>query len=366
VVKRNTVINAALVMGAVLVTLGLFEGVVFRFVLPAPDLPRLTFQNGVVKHVPNQHGTNRLRDEITTRWQVNANGWTSSIPEYRRTKTPGTYRIAVIGDSYVQGLSVQPTENVAEQLQQALHDPSIEVYRFGIAGAPMSQYLHMLRREVCAYHPDLVVINLVHNDFRESHVAATAAPGVAFNQPVHASSFLKLELNGRTVTEVEPHALVQPWYESLLADLATWRYLAHRYQLRYRLIRAPEPSIPADADRLIAEYVIPRLRLTATECGARLAVAIDGDREVIYSGRSEPSSRLRLNEIAIAVAQRQHVPFVDLHRVFRRDYLLHGQMFNFESDYHWNRRGHAVAAAAIKDLLIGTGLVPSSARVSSR
>ena len=165
----------------------------FRVVLPAPDLPQLTFQNGVAKHVPNQHGTNRIRDEITTRWQVNANGWTSSISEYRRTKTPGTYRIAVIGDSYVQGLSVQPTEHVAEQLQQALHDPSIEVYRF------------------------------------------TAAA---------------------------------------------------------RSLRRPPPRVPA------------RLPLARAE-------------------------------------------------------------FNFESDYHWNRRGHAVAAAAIKDLLMGTGLVPSSHRVSS-
>ena len=152
----------------------------------------------------------------------------SSLAEYKETKPASTYRIAMIGDSSIEGLAVEPTANVAEQLQEETGNPSLEVYRFGIPAAPLSQYLHMLRREVCRYRPDLVIVNLVHNDFRESYT---------FDPRAFASSFLKLEFNGGGVHEIEPRELVQPWYEPILAGLATARYLARRYNLQAKLHR---------------------------------------------------------------------------------------------------------------------------------
>jgi hypothetical protein len=43
-----------------------------------------------------------------------------------------------------------------------------EVLRFGMDGAPLSQYLHVLRHEVRAFKPDVVLVQLIHNDFDES------------------------------------------------------------------------------------------------------------------------------------------------------------------------------------------------------
>jgi lysophospholipase L1-like esterase len=371
----NAAVNAGIACCAVLATVGLFEFVVFRAVLPAPDLPRLVFRDGIVRYAPNQHGISRLRDESTSPWLVNADGWTSSLPDYEEAKAAGTYRIVVIGDSYIEGMHVGPTENVAEQLQRALRNPSVEVYRFGIGGAPLSQYLHMLRREVCRYQPDLVIVNLVHNDFRESYTAFATAPGASVARESRSSSFLKLELHDGVVREVEPHGLVQPWYEPVLSRAATWRYLAGRYQLRHRLFHWPvakrilshghtdqrairETRPPRDAERIATEYVIPKLRDRAARCGARLALVIDGDREAIYARQAAPSARLKLNAIVRTVAQRQHVAFLDLHDVFRRDFLEHGQTLNFSADPHWNQRAHAIAARAIKTLLFDKALVP--------
>ena len=365
--RNNVVINVAIVSCAVLVTFGIFEFVVFRFVLPAPDVPQPLFQDGIVKYAPHQRGINRVRDEIIAPWQVNANGWMSSLAEYKETKPAGTYRIAMIGDSYIEGLAVEPTANVAEQLQNDIGNPSLEVYRFGIAAAPLSQYLQMLRREVCRYRPDLVIVNLVHNDFRESYT---------FDPRAFASSFLKLEFRGGGVHEIEPRELVQPWYEPILAGLATARYLARRYNITSKLHRrqlaqdvpssaqsdgpaTPRTEVPSDPELVITEYLTQKLRQSAANCGARLALVIDGDRNAIYHGRTEPSAKLRLNEIVSAVARRHRVPFLDLHGVFRDDYLKHGQKFNSTVDSHWNERGHAVAAKAIKQLLMSRGLIPA-------
>jgi hypothetical protein len=123
----NLAINASLASGAVLISLLVLELVVFRFVLRAPDLPRIVFENGVVKYAPNQGGIYRVRSEIEAAWMVNANGWTSSLREYKEEKPTGKYRIAMIGDSYIEGLGVEPEENVAEQLYRSLDNSAIEV-----------------------------------------------------------------------------------------------------------------------------------------------------------------------------------------------------------------------------------------------
>jgi hypothetical protein len=322
------------------------------------------FQDGVAKYAPNQRGINRVRDEIAVPWRVNADGWMSSLADYKEAKPAGTYRIAVIGDSYIEGLAVAPTDNVAEQLQNEIGNPSLEVYRFGMAGAPMSQYLHMLRREVCRYQPNLVIVNLVHNDFRESYT---------FDPRTFASSFLKLEFTGGGVYEIEPRELVRAWFEPFLASFATGRYLTHRYHLRNRLHRkqldsdvpssgpsdgpaTPRSDVPRDPELAITEYLIPQLRSNAANCGAGLALVIDGDRQAIYDGQNELSARLKLNEMVSAVARRHRVPLLDLHEVFRHDYLEHRQKLNSTADYHWNERGHAVAAKAIKQYLIDRDL----------
>jgi hypothetical protein len=291
----------------------------------------------------------------------------SSLAEYKEAKPAGTYRIAMIGDSYIEGLAVGPTANVAERLQSYVGNPSLEVYRFGMAGAPLSQYLHMLRREVCRYRPNLVIVNLVHNDFRDSYT---------FDPRAFASSFLKLEFNGGGVQEIEPRELVRAWYEPILSSFATGRYLARRYNLQYQWHRrqveqdvparaqsdgpaTPSTEVPSNPELVVTEYVIPRLRRSAANCGAGLALVIDGDRKAIYDGRAAPTDRLRLNDIVKAVARQHRVPLLDLHGVFWHDYLEHGQKFNSTVDYHWNERGHAVAAKAIRQLLVSRGLIPA-------
>ncbi len=44
---------------------------------------------------------------------------------------------------------------------------------------------------------------------------------------------------------------------------------------------------------------------------------------------------------------------VDLEHHFRADYAVSRQRFDFPMDGHWNARGHAVAAAAVREALAG-------------
>ena len=92
---------------------------------------------------------------------------------------------------------------MAEQLDNKLINS--EVYRFAISGAPLSQYLHILRHEVLKYSPDLVVINLVHNDFEQSYLKHIG---------IYTSSFLKLKIaDGKVVGEYNPVKYEKRWFK---------------------------------------------------------------------------------------------------------------------------------------------------------
>jgi hypothetical protein len=69
-------------------------------------------------------------------------------------KSPDRTRVAVIGDSYVEAFQVPHYASLAEQLEALLGEDRTEVYRFGISGAPLSQYLYMFETEVAAYNPE--------------------------------------------------------------------------------------------------------------------------------------------------------------------------------------------------------------------
>src|SRR5439155_8727520 len=95
------------------------------------------------------------------------------------------------------------------------------------SGAPMSQYLHMIEREVVKYRPDWIVVLIVENDFDESY---------KFQRGRYTSSFLKLRVEaGRVLGEISP----EPWRPGAVEWLrrtATARFLLYRWQVRPELL----------------------------------------------------------------------------------------------------------------------------------
>lgn len=346
-----------LVAGTVpLVTVILFlvicEFIVVRFVWLASDVPANAFVNETVRFLPHQRGVWRVRNEIAAPYSINAQGWNSGVGDYvpGRTKTE---RIAVVGDSYVESFQVAHDQSFADLI--ARERGSAEAYRFAISGAPMSQYLHMIEREVGQYRPDWLIVLLVHNDFHESF---------QFRPGRYTSSFRKLRIEGgQIVGEIPP----EPWHPGItewLRRTATARFFLYRWQVRPEAIanlllpkaRAEAPhAANVEIDTVLAhrkeivvaaDYLVERIAARARDMGAKLVLGMDGDRPAIYAGLSG-SKPVELNRIAGEAAARHNVPFVDLHNAFTADWSRNGRRFEFKSDGHWNDHGHAVAARAI-------------------
>jgi lysophospholipase L1-like esterase len=359
---KNFLVNAGVSVTTLIICLLFCEFILFRFFWLASDVPDNDFVNGIVRYIPNQSGTWRIRNEIAAPYAINAQGWNSGIGDYRIERTPGTFRVAVVGDSFVEALQVPHDRSLGERLpaELARDGRPVEVLRFGISGAPMSQYLNMIEREVVQYRPDVIVVLVVHNDFDESF---EFVPGR------YTSSFLKLRIeNGRVVGEIPP----DPWIATpieWLRHTATARFFYYRWLIRPESLknflmtaaRADNGRFSANFDpsKIFAsredmaaatDYTFGRIAAASQAMGARLVIAMDGDRGAIYEGNANPVT-LVLNGIAAEAAQRHGIRFVDLHPVFAADWKANRLSFGFESDGHWNEYGHAVAAKAIAKAL---------------
>lgn len=90
-------------------------------------------------------------------------------PEVAPTPPPGTFRIALAGDSYTMGWKIAEEETYAHRLQvlldeAALPDARFEVLNLGLGGLNAGQVMRRLRRVGLRYRPHLLVYGFTLND----------------------------------------------------------------------------------------------------------------------------------------------------------------------------------------------------------
>jgi hypothetical protein len=89
-------------------------------------------------------------------------------------KPQGVYRIAVIGDSYVEAIQLPLRHAYFKVLENELQSKgyTVEVLAFGVGGFGTLQEYYLLRDYAFKYKPDLVVLSfLTYNDVRNNSLA---------------------------------------------------------------------------------------------------------------------------------------------------------------------------------------------------
>ena len=354
--------------GSCLLLLVILEFVVFRFVLVASDLPELASQSAVatLRYKPNQTGNYRLRSEINAQFKINQSGWNSGFEEYKVPKDEQKL-VVVVGDSYVEALQVDASESFSELLHESLDKRFDGVYRFGISGAPLSQYFFMLQELVPQYKPSLVIVNLVHNDFAESLVQGSGTYG---------ASFARVNFNEDGSAQLTKPALYQPSATAWIKKSAIFRYLWVRQQIRPQKIkqlwnllfqkRSPEVEHVANVDmsdltdairiEKVIDYVFSEFAELRQRYGVDFLLVLDGNRAAIVdsieSGDRYTNRLDWLHVLVEKIAGENALPLVDLTNMFREDYKIHRRRFSFENDGHWNRYAHGLVAEELaKEIL---------------
>jgi hypothetical protein len=354
-----------------LVACALALEVFFRVGIPAAEVPLRTFDRdeGILRFDsagPREGLFTRGRfAEVRGRWHINDAGWNSAI-EYRPRpeRTPGGRLVAVIGDSYVNGFQVDVERNLVARLRELVAG-ALDVYGFGMPGAPLSQYLQTSRYVVRRFEADVLVITVVHNDFQESLRELRPDP-----------AFLQLERADGGLVEVPPSGPREAgrplWMRSALA-----RYLRITLQSTLLVGASPGPDSAFAANVPVAEleahrervreatfWVVERLR---RENPARtLVFLMDAPRAELYAGALGTSRVAWLNRLLAEACAAYSVPFVDLSARFGAVHARDGTRFESAVDAHWNEAGHREAALALGEKLVELGVVTGPAAEAVR
>jgi lysophospholipase L1-like esterase len=109
------------------------------------------------------------------------NGFGQRDRTYSRTKAPGTFRVAGVGDSYTYGMGT-PRERVflkeAERVLGRRTSQPVEVINFGVPGYNTAQEANLLEDRIPAWDPDLVVLQFCRNDFSLPNFIQTSASSI--------------------------------------------------------------------------------------------------------------------------------------------------------------------------------------------
>ena len=341
----------------------LFEFVVFRFFLLPGSVPELieTNYSEVLHYQPNQTGTYRVKNEISSPYSINRSGWNSEQPEFSPSHLSGIPVIAIIGDSYVEAFQVPYHSSLAEQLNRRL-EKKASVYRFGISGAPLSHYLYTYETLVSRLSPQLIIFVLIHNDFHESIVGAQSG--------LYTQSFAKWPLldDGTLGPITEP----RPYRKSLLSLIKktnTYQFLVNRMRidltaLKRRILDLIKPTdsskplfianvntgtLDSGLPFIVARKFFERLSVLTQRQNTKFLTLLDGPRSADPNACLElkRSPILDFNKRIVALATMHDIPIIDLSEAFLKAQCDEGLPLRFETDGHWTIEAHQSAAEEI-------------------
>ena len=260
------------------------------------------------------------------------------LPEER---TPASFRVVVLGDSFTYGVGVADAETLPAQLESALSERSgdlgVEVINLGEPGIETARELAHLRKQR-ELRPDVVVLAYVLND-------ASRAEGVG--QWNRAADLVMLR----------PQHL-EAGAASTLSRSALFRFVQHRLARRRAhthtlaaYLETFDPEVNAEG-LAETEAVLRELQAEVEAGGAQLLIAL---YPILYQlGDDYPleAAHRKLGEIF----DRLGIPWIDLRMAAFADQNAEALRVH-PLDHHPNALAHGLAARAIADELTRRGLL---------
>jgi hypothetical protein len=332
------------------------------------------------------------RDEFTQLMQTNEVGQRGrSIPI---EKPPGTFRILVLGDSFVEAYQVAERERFLARLEEQLNLNSpirFEVIDGGCGGWGTAQEYLYWQHEGRAYQPDLVLLAVfVGNDVGDNSLELQLGGRrelalKPYYVPQRDGSLELLMPNPpspsvpeRTAEILRQRSAAYNFLESgvlqklELGDLwASWRTLDALEKPRYQGNEVYKTRLNDRWESAwdVTDRLINMLSTDVTSTGGHLGVVIVPTRAQVNDqawrgiaggdgGRRAGLDRAFPNTQLRAIADRAGAPLLDLVPSLRAADRAGSPPLYYESDQHWTAAGHAVAAQAIAQFVRSEGLVP--------
>lgn len=334
------------------------------------------------------------RDEYVVHLRTNAERQRGPSVPFERTS--GTYRILVLGDSFVEAAQVAAHERFIARLQDLLNAGGgpvrYELIDGGCGGWGAVQQLLYLQEEGPRYQPDLVLLafftgnDVANNSYElelEGNVNAALKPyferqsggQLALLEPnPPAPSFGEqvgffLRERSALYNVVESGVLQKLSLDDLWAH---WRDLDARVELTIREVEVYATQLDPRwrAAWAMTDTLLGRISAEAKTQGARFGLVIVPTRAQVLpeawraltgsaEGRDRAYDPMQPNNLLSGIAGRTSTPLLDLTPSFREVARERGAApLYFARDQHWTAAGHELAARAMADWLKSSGLIP--------
>lgn len=336
--------------------------------------------------------------EATVQVTYNDAGWRDVAHSFE--KPPGTFRILVLGDSYMEAYSVELEEAFHRQLQRVAqdHNKQVEVINLGVGGfGTLQQYL-VFEEVGKRYDPDLVLLGFYLGNDVTNNSLTLEQQASADSLKITSRPFLDpADSTGWTTTQVDFEGAQQRYTEAKARQNVWLRRLARRSVLygtvtvaqqnwRRRPAYGPQPRAmymasfgphfceepPAFTEAwTTTRRVLDRLNQAVDAQGSTLVVfsvpawhEVDPEPMATVQALAPDPTAVCLEEAPgyTRLATMLHslsIPYVDLLPDFRHATRESKNTLFRRSDRHWNPEGHAQAATVVGSYLLQSNLLLS-------
>ena len=274
-------------------------------------------------------------------WSINNEGW-NRIFDYSSRNDFSRPRIAILGNSYIEGWAADVESHIDAELYQ-LFNGNIDIYAFGISGATFAQYLGMLPYIETTFNPDVYLLMLSGFGIERS-LDSSISPYRFYLEEVDSNLVLAPP---RAV--YRQNRLGRVFFRSALA-----RYLKLNKQIFSEGLNVDIEEMVVSGEVLGG---VSRQNLRAGVFflesfahqlpGDKIIFFADGNREAVYSGSSDYTMGLDYQILEELLDSDSRFELIDLTSVMANDYSQNGIRFSRDYDPHWNNHAHKIAAEAL-------------------
>lgn len=287
--------------------------------------------------------------------RTNNDGWVNKL-DYR--KDDPLPLIGVIGDSFIEAISVPPDSTAQGHLSESLKGKS-RVYSFAASGAPLSQYLVWAAYAAREYKAKALIINVVGNDYDESHLSYSRQVPGFWIYARETNGELRLQLRELHVGTIRSLAKMSALARYLFVNLHVKETLSDAQWLR-AIISIDSPAIvyagntDASPDSARIEASIAAINAFFRDLPKytglqpdRIIFTLDGFRYPDAANAGKGSYFDIMRTVFRKTAETLGYEVIDMDPLFFADFQLHGARFEYPRDAHWNPTAHALVAKAI-------------------
>jgi lysophospholipase L1-like esterase len=317
---------------------------------------------------------------------VVTNRWGFRDRDRTLEKPPGEFRIALVGDSVVEGVHVDPDQVMNIQMEKLLQKQgykNVEVLNFGIEGIGTTQELIMYQERIRQFHPDLVILTVSDNDIMNN--SSTLQPK-SYGIHTWYCPYYNLDGNGNLVfqpvqkrpfngliTFLERHSYLAYYIERIWfrADLPLYKW--HGMPVYFGSY-SNDPLDPEwQSAWTVTEKVMAKMQNTVEADGVKFVMVpwsnfsdIQPDWRERLTKQFGPLPKelvpQKLDERLQGIANRENITMASLTpfmQAYRDEHHLQWPYFSMTCDPHFSALGHEVAAEAMIDLLERKGWLPA-------